>query len=480
MREVWQTNFWTSAKTIDVHLGWVRKKLGDDTRRPTLITTIRGRGLRFETSSAGVRRPGGVSLLSVASIGSGRDLPGLAPRAPSHPSASPTVAVIGGGQLARMMAQAAVGLGVPLHLLAEGPDVSAAQVVPGAVVGDYRDLETLREVGRGLRRGDVRPRARAHRAPARPGRRGARLPARPGGARARPGQGRHAGAARPPRCPVPAQRRRRRRRPRSTGSPTPSAATRSCSRRPAAGYDGKGVWVVALRATDAADAFAVAAASGVDILAEEKVDFRRELSALVARSPSGQVAAYPVVESVQRDGICWEVWPPRPASTEDLAVEAQQIAMKVAGELDVTGILAVELFETRDGRVLVNELAMRPHNTGHWSMDGAVTGQFENHLRAVLDLPLGSPEARAPWTVMVNILGRRPRRAVGGPLRRLPARVRPGPAAQGAPLRQGREARPQGRPRHGVRRRPRRGPGARPARRRVVPRRPRRRKRVAR
>ena len=79
--------------------------------------------------------------------------------------------------------------------------------------------------------------------------------------------------------------------------------------------------------------------------------------------------------------------------------------MKVAGELDVTGILAVELFETRDGRVLVNELAMRPHNTGHWSMDGAVTGQFENHLRAVLDLPLGSPEARAPWTVMVNILG---------------------------------------------------------------------------
>jgi 5-(carboxyamino)imidazole ribonucleotide synthase len=135
------------------------------------------------------------------------------------------------------------------------------------------------------------------------------------------------------------------------------------------------------------------------------VDFRRELSALVARSPSGQVAAYPVVESVQQDGVCFEVTAPAPDLDPGLAVEAQRLAMRVAAELGVTGILAVELFETRDGRVLVNELAMRPHNTGHWSMDGAVTGQFENHLRAVLDLPLGAPEARAPWTVMVNILG---------------------------------------------------------------------------
>jgi 5-(carboxyamino)imidazole ribonucleotide synthase len=135
------------------------------------------------------------------------------------------------------------------------------------------------------------------------------------------------------------------------------------------------------------------------------VTFRRELSALVARSPSGQVAAYPVVESVQRDGICWEVVAPAPDLDPSLALEAQRIAMRVAGELDVTGVLAVEMFETDDGRVLVNELAMRPHNTGHWTIDGAVTSQFENHLRAVLDLPLGSPTARAPWTVMVNILG---------------------------------------------------------------------------
>jgi 5-(carboxyamino)imidazole ribonucleotide synthase len=156
---------------------------------------------------------------------------------------------------------------------------------------------------------------------------------------------------------------------------------------------------------ETADAFDQAASSGVAILAEERVDFRRELSALVARSPSGQVAVWPVVASEQRDGVCREVVAPAPGLAPDLAVQAQQIAMTVAGELGVVGVLAVELFETTDGRVLVNELAMRPHNTGHWTQDGAVTSQFENHLRAVLDLPLGAPDARAMWTVMVNILG---------------------------------------------------------------------------
>jgi 5-(carboxyamino)imidazole ribonucleotide synthase len=170
------------------------------------------------------------------------------------------------------------------------------------------------------------------------------------------------------------------------------------------GYDGRGVWFVSTVA-DCAPAFAAAAATGVSILAEEPVDFRRELSALVVRSPSGQAAAYAVVESVQRDGICHEVVAPAPGLPDRLAMQAQELALRVARELDVTGILAVELFETVDDRILVNELAMRPHNTGHWTQDGAVTSQFENHLRAVLDLPLGSPVARAPWTVMVNILG---------------------------------------------------------------------------
>jgi 5-(carboxyamino)imidazole ribonucleotide synthase len=138
---------------------------------------------------------------------------------------------------------------------------------------------------------------------------------------------------------------------------------------------------------------------------EQRVEFRRELAALVARSPSGQAVAYPVVESVQRDGICVEVQAPAVALSPDTAVAAQRLALQVAEALGVVGVLAVELFETSDGTVLVNELAMRPHNTGHWTIDGSVTSQFENHLRAVLDLPLGSPRAIAPVTVMVNVLG---------------------------------------------------------------------------
>jgi len=170
------------------------------------------------------------------------------------------------------------------------------------------------------------------------------------------------------------------------------------------GYDGKGVWVVDAP-EGCAEPFEAAAAAGVELLAEEVVDFRRELSALAVRAPSGQAAAYPVVQSTQRDGVCHEVVAPAPDLDPELAVQAQQIALHLAGDLGVTGVLAVELFETRDGRILVNELAMRPHNTGHWTQDGAVTSQFENHLRAVLDLPLGSPSPREPWTVMVNILG---------------------------------------------------------------------------
>ncbi|RIS81199.1 5-(carboxyamino)imidazole ribonucleotide synthase, partial [Mycobacteroides abscessus] len=135
------------------------------------------------------------------------------------------------------------------------------------------------------------------------------------------------------------------------------------------------------------------------------VDMRRELSAMVARSPFGQGAAWPVVETVQREGICAVVIAPAPQLPEELALQAEQLALRIANELGVTGCLAVELFETNDGRLLVNELAMRPHNSGHWSMDGARTGQFEQHLRAVLDYPLGSTEPLAPVTVMANVLG---------------------------------------------------------------------------
>jgi 5-(carboxyamino)imidazole ribonucleotide synthase len=170
------------------------------------------------------------------------------------------------------------------------------------------------------------------------------------------------------------------------------------------GYDGRGVTL----ARDIAEARAVAGrylADGAAVLVEEKVAMRRELAALVARSPFGQGAAWPVVQTVQRDGICVEVIAPAPQLDPELGSAAGQLALRLANELGVVGLLAVELFETVDGRLVVNELAMRPHNSGHWSMDGARTSQFEQHLRAVLDYPLGDTAPIAPVTVMANVIG---------------------------------------------------------------------------
>lgn len=170
------------------------------------------------------------------------------------------------------------------------------------------------------------------------------------------------------------------------------------------GYDGRGVWV--LESVQQAHELAEQAQlqEGADWLLEQFVPFTQELAAQVARTPSGQVLAYPVVRTVQTDGICTEVVAPAPNLDDETVAKAQHIALKVAQALGVTGMLAVELFDSEQG-LLVNELAMRPHNSGHWSIDGAVTSQFENHLRAVLNLPLGATSMRAPYVVMENVLG---------------------------------------------------------------------------
>ncbi len=314
------------------------------------------------------------------------------------PELAPTVAVIGGGQLARMLAEPAAAMGIPLRLLAEAEGVSAAQVIPDTIVGDHRDLEALRKVTSGAQvvtfDHEHVPTEHLH-ALAESG-----VAVRPGPEALVHAQDKAVMRERLTELGVPCPRWAVVSQPQEVetfGLPCVLKTTRG-------GYDGRGVWVVRALG-EAEEAFRVATASGVQVLAEELVDFRRELAALVARSPSGQAAAYPVVASTQLGGICHEVISPAPDLTPELATQAQQVALTIAKELDVVGILAVELFETRDGRVLVNELAMRPHNTGHWTQDGAVTSQFENHLRAVLDLPLGSPAPRARWTVMVNILG---------------------------------------------------------------------------
>jgi 5-(carboxyamino)imidazole ribonucleotide synthase len=313
------------------------------------------------------------------------------------PLLAPRVAVIGGGQLARMLAEPANALGVPLRVLVEAEDAPAAQVIPDAVVGDHRDLDALLLAARGCA---VVTFDHEHV----PTEHLEVLEAR--GVACRPGPGALVHAQ--DKCVMREAMAR-------LGLPQPRWAVVADRADIAAfglpcvlkvargGYDGRGVWVVR-SLEDTTEPLAVAARAGVPLLAEVLVAFRRELAALVARSPRGEVVAYPVVASTQRDGICHEVVAPAPDLAPAQAEAIQDLARRIADELGVTGILAVELFETEDGQVLVNELAMRPHNTGHWTQDGADTSQFENHLRAVLDLPLGSPAPRARWTVMVNLL----------------------------------------------------------------------------
>jgi 5-(carboxyamino)imidazole ribonucleotide synthase len=170
------------------------------------------------------------------------------------------------------------------------------------------------------------------------------------------------------------------------------------------GYDGRGV-VMAASAEEVREIVGRYLADGVPVMIEERVAMRRELAALVARSPYGQGAAWPVVETVQEDGICVTVIAPAPNLSDQLRSAATELALRIASELGVVGVMAVELFETADGALMVNELAMRPHNSGHWSMDGARTSQFEQHLRAVLDYPLGDTSALVEWTVMGNVIG---------------------------------------------------------------------------
>jgi 5-(carboxyamino)imidazole ribonucleotide synthase len=323
---------------------------------------------------------------------------------------TPVVAMVGGGQLARMTHQAAIALGQTLRVLATAPDDPAAQVTPDVVIGSHTDLEDLRRVAAGA---DALTFDHEH------------VPTELLDKLVADG----INVAPPPQALMHAQDKLVMRRrleamgaavPRYVGLVDPASldddldafAARVLASKKAplvvkavrGGYDGRGVRM----ARDVADAREIAGAylaDGVPALVEEQVELRRELSALVARSPFGQGAAWPVVETVQRDGICVLVIAPAPELPDDLAAAAQQLALRLAAELGVVGVLAVEFFETTDGALLVNELAMRPHNSGHWTMDGARTSQFEQHLRAVLDYPLGDTDATAPVTVMVNVLG---------------------------------------------------------------------------
>jgi 5-(carboxyamino)imidazole ribonucleotide synthase len=341
------------------------------------------------------------SRLSPAGSGEAREPVGPAgPIERKSVTGMPVVGMVGGGQLARMTAAAAVGLGATFRVLAESPTESAALVSRNVAIGSHASLPDMSSFATGC---DVITFDHEHvPAPVLVALESDGVLVRPGSAALRYTQDKLAMRDRLTALGVPCPRY----------APVSSVAdvvkfADGCwpvvLKAVSGGYDGKGVWVC----KNTAEVEDVVA-HGVALLAEEFVPFRRELAALVARSPSGQGAAYPVVQTVQVDGICREVIAPAPGLSPDAAVEAEAMALRIAAELGVTGLLAVELFETRTGGLLVNELAMRPHNSGHWTIEGARTSQFEQHLRAVLDLPLGSCVPAAPsgqFTVMANLLG---------------------------------------------------------------------------
>lgn len=313
---------------------------------------------------------------------------------------APRVGVIGGGQLARMMTPPAINLGLELKVLAEAAGSSAAMAT--TQVGDYNQLEVVKKFAQSV---DVVTFDHEH------------VPIKVLEALEAEGVN-----VQPPSKALKFAQNKLHMRQQlgELGLPMPAWAQINDAaslddfiaanggvailKTPIGGYDGKGVRVVRSSA-DAKDWLENLADFGGSLLAEEKVDFVRELAQLSARRPSGEFLAWPLVETIQENGVCSVVLAPAPNATAALLEQTQEIAKRVSEGLGVTGVLAVEMFEARDGRIVINELAMRPHNSGHFSIEGSVTSQFEQHLRAVLDLPLGSTSSRAAHSVMVNLLG---------------------------------------------------------------------------
>ena len=308
------------------------------------------------------------------------------------------VGVIGGGQLARMMQPAAIALGVNLCVFAETEGSSAHNAV--TKVGDYTDLNQLREFAKGV---DVITFDHEHVPP----KLLRELEAE--GVKVRPG----------PDALIHAQNKLvMRKKLTELGLPQPKWAEVSSAgelqafidqqdsgavvKTPIGGYDGKGVRVIT-SVSEVSDWLENIADFGGSLLAEQKVEFDSEAAQLIARRPSGETRHWPLVQTIQSGGVCSEVVAPFPSGSE--GEEGAEIGQALANGLSVTGVLAVEMFVLPGGRLLVNELAMRPHNSGHFSIEGSNTSQFEQHLRAVLDLPLGDTAMRSKAAVMVNLLG---------------------------------------------------------------------------
>lgn len=300
----------------------------------------------------------------------------------------PTVGVIGAGQLARMMVAPATELGITLRLFATSSQDSGAQVC-SHVVGDYKNIEHLKKfaeecdvitfehelvplsVIKGLEAAGVRvyPSSAAF---------------------------------------IYSQDKAEMRR-KLQNFPAPQWLVVSSvdqvtefpviAKSLSGGYDGRGVWKV-----DSADQLSDLLQQNGTLLVEELINFDAEIAVMVARSPHGQATSWTPTETVQVDGICTMTISPATSISSDVAESAQRLALEVANEVGVVGVMAIEMF-VKGGELFINELAMRPHNSGHWTIEGSRTSQFEQHLRAILDLPLGDPKMTSRYAVMGNILG---------------------------------------------------------------------------
>jgi 5-(carboxyamino)imidazole ribonucleotide synthase len=313
-------------------------------------------------------------------------------------SGLPAVGIVGAGQLARMMYQASISLGIPVKLLAADPDDAAARIARDVTIGTPDSLEALRAFARSC---DVITFDHELIDPAHL----RTLEAE--GAVLHPGVRTIAAVV---------DKREQRRAMEHVGAPTPKyaevrefgdiAAFAAASGWPVVlkaargGYDGRGIWIVGdedeARAT-------VEGLAGRPLLVEEFCEIEAEFAVQVARRAGGESVAYPAVDTVQRDGVFRESIAPSMLPLS-LTSQACDIAVAIAADIDCVGMLAVEFF-VANGRLLTNELAARPHNTAHYTIEGCVTSQFENHLRAVCDLPLGSTRLTAPAVATVNIFG---------------------------------------------------------------------------
>ncbi len=301
----------------------------------------------------------------------------------------PVVGVIGAGQLARMMVAPATALGIKLIPFASSNEDSAAQITH-CVIGDYKDLEAVKKFAQQCDvvtfEHELIPLSiiKALEADG--------VTVRPGSQSFEYSQDKEA----------------MRKKLASFKAPSSKVVTSSneidqypvIAKSISGGYDGRGVWKV-----NSSQELSELLINSPKLLIEELIDFDFEIAVMVARSLHSLATSWAPTQTIQSDGICTMTISPAPLMSAEMSEKAQKIALDIAAEVQLIGVMAVEMFVKGDD-IFINELAMRPHNSGHWTIEGARTSQFEQHLRAILDLPLGDPAMTDGYAVMGNILGK--------------------------------------------------------------------------